>query len=371
MTRLRGAIIGYGFIASRGHMPAFGRLEHMLSIVAVADPCAALREAARRDIPGVAVYENANELMRANPHPLDFVDIATPPAFHYSLIVAAIENGLHVICEKPLVLSKEQADDVVRRALAAKRVVMPCHNYRFAPVIKAISEVIGSGRIGAVNGLTLTTFRNTHAKGVPEWMPNWRRKRAFAGGGIAMDHGCHSLYVAFDWLRAYPQSVTAKAVCLRQDLGDVEDNLSASVSFPTGMANIHLTWTAGIRKVIYTVHGELGAIKAEDDDVEVSVQRPTDAPDVAQGAVEWVSERMNTKSNWMDASHSTWFDSVFARFADAIRAGDLISRELLDAYMCVAIIEAAYRSAANASREVAVELSPQLEVLRAQRPPGA
>ena len=42
------------------------------------------------------------------------------------------------------------------------------------------------------------------------------------------------------------------------------------MTFPSGTATAHLTWTAGVRKVIYTIHGERGAIRVEDDDVEVA-----------------------------------------------------------------------------------------------------
>src|ERR1700736_5040611 len=133
MSCLRGAIIGYGFIASKGHIPAYARLRtrsHAVKIVAVADPCDARRQAAVRDIPEVRVYQDADALLRAQTSDLDFVDISTPPAFHYPLALRAIENGLHVLCEKPLVLSSVQAADLIRRAQASRVVVMPFHNYR-------------------------------------------------------------------------------------------------------------------------------------------------------------------------------------------------------------------------------------------------
>jgi predicted dehydrogenase len=361
MTRLRGAIIGYGFIASRGHMPAYARLRAQsdaVNIVAVVDPSDGRRQAAIRDIPGVKIFSDAEALLREQAANIDFIDICAPPMFHYPLAVRAIESGLHVLCEKPLVVSRVQAADLIRRARAGRVVVMPCHNYRHAPVIKAIRAAINSERIGNVSAVTLNTFRNTHAKGMPEWISDWRRKREFSGGGIAMDHGSHSLYVCFDWLRAYPRSITASATCLRPDLGDVEDNFSASLVFPTGLATIHLTWTAGMRKVIYTVQGESGAVKAEDDEVEISLQHRTDGPDVAQGAVEWSTEKSIAKSDWMDASHTGWFEPVFQTFATAIEREDFVPRDLIDAYMCVTTIEAGYRSAADGSRQVEIDLPP-------------
>ena len=68
-----------------------------------------------------------------------------------------------------------------------------------ASVVKAINEIIDSGKIGKVRSVTLNTFRNTHAKGVREWKTDWRRHKKWSGGGITMDHGSHSFYLTFDW----------------------------------------------------------------------------------------------------------------------------------------------------------------------------
>ena len=99
---------------------------------------------------------------------------------------------------------------MLRHATRAERVIYPCHNYKHAPVIKAVRGVIESGRIGKVHLVTLQTFRNTHAQGRPGWRTDWRRERRYSGGGIAMDHGSHTFYLAFEWMRAYPTAITAR-----------------------------------------------------------------------------------------------------------------------------------------------------------------
>src|SRR6516162_9362671 len=80
---LVGATIGYGFIASKGHVPAYASFPQdsaPLRIAAVADICPARREAARQAIPGVRVYESHGELLEKEAGRLDFVDITTPPS---------------------------------------------------------------------------------------------------------------------------------------------------------------------------------------------------------------------------------------------------------------------------------------------------
>lgn len=354
---LRGAVIGYGFIAGKGHVPAYverARKQHDVEIVAVADICAPRREAVPATLPGARVYESAEALLAAEAGTLDFVDIATPPSDHAHIAHAALNAGLHVLCEKPLTTSVADARALLEHARRAKRVLFPCHNYKHAPVVKAIRDVISSGRIGRVRSVTLSTFRNTHAKGVPEWKTDWRRQRRYSGGGIAMDHGSHSFYLAFEWMGAYPTAVTAKMSNLEPARWDTEDNISAVLTFPTGLAHAHLSWTAGVRKVIYSVQGERGAVTVDDDSLELAVMERTDGPEVAQGAVRWNTERKSISSDWMDASHVSWFNSLFEQFRSAIGAGTWVGAETREAFLCIQLIDAAYRSAADGCRELQI-----------------
>jgi predicted dehydrogenase len=218
--------------------------------------------------------------------------------------------------------------------------------------VREIQGIISSGKIGKVRSLTLNTYRNTHAKGVTEWKTHWRREKKFSGGGIAMDHGSHTFYLTFDWLGAYPTAVTAKMTNLEPGKYDTEDNFTAVLTFPTGVAHAHLTWTAGVRKVIYTVQGEYGAITVDDDDLQLAVMKRTGGPDVAQGAVTWDVEKRQIASHWMDASHVSWFNSLFDQFQDAIAKGEWVGKEAREAYLCIQLITTAYRSAAEGCREL-------------------
>jgi predicted dehydrogenase len=233
-----------------------------------------------------------------------------------------------------------------------QRVIFPCHNYKHAPVVRAIQEVIDSGKIGKVRALTLNTYRNTHAKGVTEWKTHWRREKRVSGGGIAMDHGSHTFYLTFDWLGTYPTAVTAKMSNLDSAKYDTEDNFSASLTFPNGMAHAHLTWTAGVRKVIYTIQGERGAITVDDDDLQIALMQSTQGPDVAQGAVEWKVEKKTISSHWMDASHVSWFNSLFDQFKVAIDTQEWVGKEAKEAYRCIELIMTAYQSAEQGCLEL-------------------
>jgi predicted dehydrogenase len=344
MTRpLQGALIGFGFIAEKGHVPAYLSAPDQLQIVAVADVCAARRERVRQILPHARIYADTKTLLSAEARQLDFVDVATPPCDHAAIAHAAFEHGLHVFCEKPIATSAADARSMLDHATAAKRVFFPSHNYKHAPVIKAIRRVLESGEIGPIHLVTLDTFRTTHAKGVADWQPDWRRSRKTSGGGIAMDHGSHTFYLAFDWLASQPTAITAKMSNL--STFDTEDNFSCTVTFPTGIAVAQLTWNSGFRKVIYTIHGETGAIKVEDDDIEIHRRRAGGQIDV---------ERLSAASHWMDASHAEWFKALQADFVGAIRAGQWVGQEARDAAMCVQLIETAYASARADGKQLAI-----------------
>jgi predicted dehydrogenase len=343
MTRpLQGALIGFGFIAEKGHVPAYLTAPDKIQIAAVADVCAARREKARQILPHARIYADTKTLLTAEARQLDFVDIATP-CDHAAIAHAAFEHGLHVFCEKPIATSAADARSMLDHALAAKRVFFPSHNYKHAPVIKAIRRVLESGELGPIHLVTLDTFRTTHAKGVADWQPDWRRSRKTSGGGIAMDHGSHTFYLAFDWLASQPTAITAKMSNL--STFDTEDNFSCTVTFPTGIAVAQLTWNSGFRKVIYTIHGANGAIKVEDDDIEVHRRRAGGQVDV---------ERLSAASHWMDASHAEWFKALQVEFVQAIRTGQWVGPEARDAAMCVQLIETAYASARADGKQLAI-----------------
>jgi predicted dehydrogenase len=196
--------------------------------------------------------------------------------------------------------------------------------------------------------VTLQTFRNTHARGIGEWRPDWRRERRHSGGGIAMDHGSHTFYLAFEWMRAYPTAISGRMS--NMSTFDTEDDFSCSLKFPTGVATAHLSWQAGVRKVIYTIHGDHGAIRVEDDHIEVARNRAGRV--VGAANVDWQFERHEIPSDWMDSSHATWFNTLFDGFKKAIAEGQWVGKEAEESFLCIQLIQTAYASAQQGSREL-------------------
>jgi predicted dehydrogenase len=157
-----------------------------------------------------------------------------------------------------------------------------------------------------------------------------------------MDHGPHASYLAFEWLGGHPTSVSAWAQSVA---GDVEDDAMCTLLFPRGMVRAHLSWNAGFRRVIYTLHGERGAIRVEDDEVELVVRGPGGDARI---------EKHLQPSNWTDAGHGPWFEEVMREFAAAIEGSDFVGREATDAILGTHVISGALSSAGRGGIWVAL-----------------
>jgi predicted dehydrogenase len=353
--KLRGALIGYGFVSAEGHLPAYLTRNHDsgdVQIVAAADVSPVRRSLAREALAEAKIYSDYRALLNAEAANLDFVDIATPPCDHAAIAHAALSNGFHVLCEKPLACTIEEARSLLDHANRVQRVIFPCHNYKHAPAVKAIREIIASGRIGRIRSVTLNTYRNTHAKGVTEWNSHWRRESRYSGGGIAMDHGSHIFYLAFEWLGSYPTSVSAKMSNLHPEKYDTEDEFSAKLTFPNGLAHVHLTWTAGVRKVVYTVEGEKGAITMDNDALRIETMNGNGTANRAHAVAIRDVEKRSISSHWSDSSHAGWFNSLFDEFRAAIEHAEFAGKDAQEALLCVQLINTAYQSARERSREL-------------------
>ena len=131
------------------------------------------------------------------------------------------------------------------------------------------------------------------------------------------------------------------------------------VTFPTGVAHVHLTWTAGVRKAIYTIEGEMGAITMDDDELQIETMNGAGFTNGNQAANRHVQKRV-INSYWEDASHTTWFNALFDEFRQVIERKEYAGKDAQEAALCVELIHTAYRSAEQGSRELPLPNQPQV-----------
>src|ERR1700689_2756812 len=127
---LRGAISGFGEDAARAPLAGWGTRGDV-QIVAIPDPGAARRHAAINLIKNIRVYDDLDLMLDGEK--LDFVDIASPPAYHSATAARGREAGAPVLVEKPLCLEPVVFAELQRAAAKASRVLMCVHNWKYAP----------------------------------------------------------------------------------------------------------------------------------------------------------------------------------------------------------------------------------------------
>lgn len=130
-------------------------------LVGAVDPDPAARERARTatDLPAKALFPTLGDAL-AGP-PFDAVLLATPPATHHPIGLAALAAGKHVLVEKPLATTLPDAQTLVAAADAAGRVLMVSQNYRFRPPARAMQAVVASGAVGRLLSVKIAHRRNT------------------------------------------------------------------------------------------------------------------------------------------------------------------------------------------------------------------
>ena len=255
---LRGAFIGFGNVAAKGHLPGWQSVKDV-QIVAATDAVAAQGRAFLEACPGGQWHKTVDELL--SDKALDFVDICTPPSSHAALIKRALDARLHVLCEKPLATRIEDAQAIAAAAAGSGRVVHTVHNWLKAPICDRISALVDEGAVGAVRTVRWQTLRTEPAVTVTSDGTNWRADPAVAGGGILFDHGWHALYCVVRWL-GVPRAVSALLEKRRFREWPIEDTATVTLDRENGSAQIYLTWSAEERANHIEVEGDRGRIES-------------------------------------------------------------------------------------------------------------
>ncbi|MGQ7246451.1 Gfo/Idh/MocA family protein [Halomonas sp. V046] len=195
---LKVGLIGSGFMG-QAHADAYRRariLYHDLPLIprlyAIADLGEAAAEAARSRLDFERGYGDWRELV-ADPE-VEVVDITSPNALHFEMVMAAIAHGKHVYCEKPLAMDDDQAARMHEAALARGVKTMVAFNNTKTPAALLARQLIDDGAIG-----TPVRFRGTFDQGffTDPYLPwSWRCSREQAGTGSLGDLGAHTISVA-------------------------------------------------------------------------------------------------------------------------------------------------------------------------------
>jgi predicted dehydrogenase len=192
MSELGVGLVGYKFMG-RTHSNAYRQVARFFDV----DPTPRMTALAGRDADSVrsAAEELGWESYVTDYHDLlgrddiQLIDVASPGYTHKEIVIAALEAGKHVLCEKPLANTLDEAQEMLTAARRAGTIAMVNFNYRRVPAVQLAKQLIDEGRLGDI--------RHFRANYLQDWIMDpqfplvWRLRKELAGSGALGDIGAH------------------------------------------------------------------------------------------------------------------------------------------------------------------------------------
>jgi predicted dehydrogenase len=332
---LRFGLIGCGEIAleSAGALRAASNA----TITFTADPNI---ELARILAEGIGARHSGSVQDLLASHEVDAVLISTPHHLHAPLAIQAAEAGKHVVVEKPMATSLRDCDRMIDAARRCGVVLSVCYCQRYDPRVQRSRDLLDKGLLGE--------FRSTRIafgqyRGPEYWrsgltgrvISDWRSKREAAGGGVLIMNACHILdYMS--WLVGSQVTEVTAVTGNFSGLAEVEDSVSMSYRYATG--------------AIGTLDATTGLVGPE---IHEQVVRGADGQLIVAPVLRFWSRRTidgYEAGRWhivQGLSRAAERRHFFEGFADAVLDGRPVPVTAPEARAVQAIIEAAYRSAAE------------------------
>ncbi|QFK72459.1 Gfo/Idh/MocA family oxidoreductase [Pradoshia sp. D12] len=263
MNKIRVGVIGCGSIAKFRHLPEYAANETS-EITAV---CDLVEERAKKmaELYGSEVYTDYDEIIARND--IDAVSICLPNYLHAPVTIAALKSGKHVLCEKPMATSKQEAEEMIHAAREASKKLMIAHNQRFVASHQTAKGILDSGKLGKIY-----SFRTAFGHPGPEgWSvdgkESWffNKKQAFIGAlGDLGVHKSDLLRYLFGEFSAVSAFVETNA----KDSTEVDDNAVVLLRTDSGIiGTLAASWAyvAGGGDNSTVIYGEKGILRLEDD----------------------------------------------------------------------------------------------------------
>jgi predicted dehydrogenase len=265
---------------------------------------------------------------------VDIVDICTPPMVHYPQVMAGLKAGKHVVCEKPLVGSLAQVDEVIAQEKHSKGTLMPIFQYRYGDGIEQAKAIINAGLAGKPYVGTVETLWR---RGPGYYEVPWRGKWATELGGVLMTHAIHP-HDLFMYLMGPIKSLFGR-VTTRVNTIEVEDCISASVEMESG-ALASFTATLGSVDEITRIRIAFENVTFESDHAPYN-----------PGAALWkILPANDATKEKIDALLANWthvpsrFQTQMARFHDYLMGRGPLPVSSADSRRALEIVTAFYHS---------------------------
>jgi len=247
-ARMKVGIIGCGFIAREAHLPAYQSLG--IEITGVSDPIVSNARSCARKFGAKKWFKDYQDLLK---EPVDLVSICTPSHTHAAIAIDAANAGKHVLVEKPMATSLEEADRMIEASEASNVRLGVVHNYRLVPCVQKAKRCVEDGRIGTILSMHVVghDFIPTHSG----WF--------YYKWGLLDDIGSHLIDIV-NYLCGSPM-VEAKVIA-RDYLGSMNcfTHVLAVLLLENGAAvSLDLSWITGSYEMTFKVLGTAGALNVD------------------------------------------------------------------------------------------------------------
>jgi 1,5-anhydro-D-fructose reductase (1,5-anhydro-D-mannitol-forming) len=199
--------------------------------------------------------------------PIDAVYVATTNELHHVQVLAAAAAGKHVLCEKPLATTLQDARDMVAACRAANVVFATNHHMRGAATHRAMRDAVKAGRIGKP-----LAIRVVHAGYLPKHLQGWRLDSPAAGAGAVLDLTVHDADLMRFLLDDDAKSVSAMVQNSGMAAPGVEDAAMGVITFKSGvLGQFHDSFTTKYARTSTEIHGEEGSLFATNNMTQAPV----------------------------------------------------------------------------------------------------
>jgi predicted dehydrogenase len=306
---------------------------------------------------GVATRNGDNARAFAQKHGLEFfttrvdellartdvhvVCVTTPSGAHLEPALAAIRAGKHVVIEKPMEITTERADELIRAADAAGVRIAPIFQARFGSGAQTIKAAIEAGRFGR---LVLASAAVKWHRGA-NYYSGWKGTLALDGGGALINQAIHAVDL-LQWFAGMPSEVFCFKTRRVHTRIEAEDTASATLRFANGaLGTIEAStalWPGWQRRL--EICGENGSVALEDDQIaRWDFREPQPGDDAIRAGKEGAA--LGSGASAPNAISFIGHQRQLQDFVDALHAGRAPALDGSEGRKAVALIQALYASA--------------------------
>lgn len=267
---------------------------------------------------------------------MDFVSIVTPNHVHYAPAQMALQNGFHVVVDKPLTISLTEARSLAKTVEKTGLVLAVTHTYSGYPLVKEARAIVSSGKIGVIRKVYVEYpqgWLSTALERSGQKQASWRTDPAQSGAGGAIgDIGTHAAHLA-EYITG--SKITAINALINTFVKDrrLDDDSSMLVKFDNGASGVLFATQVAAgeeNNLNIRVYGELGGLEWRQEEPNTLVLKWLDRPkEILRTGWDYLSgaAKINTRA---PAGHPEGYVEAFANiylaFARAVRDHQLGKR---------------------------------------------